>query len=100
MPATSSGGRSAGAGLRGVQVNPILVIVIALLVVGGLGYFFWLRPEQEYAKIKREWNSEESAAARAPENRKSDPAHERVLANLKRNERGGAEGNDNSSRTR
>ena len=75
--------------LRKTQINPVLMVVVALIIALGCGYFFWLRPEQELAKIKREWNSPEVAQARSPEGKAKDvtPEHEKLLEQLRNKER-------------
>ncbi len=85
MPGASPGGGTIEK-MRAVQVNPVVVIVVALVIVAGLGYFFWLRPEQEAARIKQEWSTPEAAKARSPEGRKSNPAHDAFLRSLREKE--------------
>lgn len=74
--------------MRETQVNPFLVIAVFLLIAGGLGYFFWLRPMMATNKIQREWSSPEQAALRAPGGRPEDPSHEALVAKLREKERG------------
>lgn len=98
MPAGTQKSQSSVEKMRGVQVNPILVIVVAILIVGGLGYWFWLRPEMEAAKTKANWSSPEAAAARSPEGRPKDTAHEQFLKDLRAKRGGGGTGQGSASR--
>jgi hypothetical protein len=72
--------------MRAVQINPVIIIVVALVIVAGLGYFVWLRPEQEANRIKQEWSTPEAAKARSPEGRKADPTHEALVESLRQKE--------------
>jgi len=62
------------------------VIVVGVLLLLGLGWFFWLRPQQEADKAAKEWTSPEAAAARSPENRPKNAAHEAIVEQLRQKE--------------
>ena len=81
MPSNGKGKQGANR-LSGIEINPIPVIVIAVLLAVGLGWFFWLKPQRDADKAAQEWTSPEAAAARAPENRPKDPAHDAVVQDL------------------
>lgn len=73
--------------LREIQINPVILMIVALLIAGGSVYVLWLRPVQEADRIKREWTNPEAAKARSPEGKPSNPEHERFIEGLRRKER-------------
>jgi hypothetical protein len=72
--------------LSQIQVNPVPVIVVAVLAAAGLGYFFFIRPGQVESKIKENWATQEAAALRGP-GRPVNASHEAFVAELRRKER-------------
>ncbi len=71
--------------LSQIQINPVPVIVVAVLAAAGLGYFFFIRPGQVESNIKQNWATPESAALRGP-GRPTNPTHEAFVAELRRKE--------------
>ena len=86
MANSSSGGRSLAERLREVEVNPIFPIIAAVVVVGIVVYFGWLRPKMADDKAVRDFNTPEAQARRDPDQRKADPAKEQELAALRAKE--------------
>jgi len=68
-----------------IQVNPVPVIVVAVLAVAGLGYFFFVRPGQVEDKIKQNWATPEAAAMRGP-GQPTNAKREALAAELRRKE--------------
>jgi hypothetical protein len=85
MP-TSSKSTTGPAKLSSIEINPVIVIVSAVLLVLGLGWFFWLRPQMATDKAARDWTTPEAAAARSPENRPKNATHEAAVQQLLQNE--------------
>ena len=46
------------------EINPIPVIIVAVLAVVAAGYFFFIRPAQVDASIQKQWVTAEAAEAR------------------------------------
>ncbi len=67
------------------EINPIPVIVVAVLAVIVAGYFFFIRPGQVNAKIEKEWTTDQAAAQRGP-GRPKDEAHEKLVEQLRAKE--------------
>lgn len=87
MPAKASAG-----GLKNTEINPAILVIVVLAIVVSAGYFLWLRPQQAADKAAKDWVTPEAAAARAPENRPKDPAHEALVQQLIQKERGSTNG--------
>jgi hypothetical protein len=71
--------------LRNTEISPVPVIIAAVALVLVLGYFFWLRPSMEQARIAREWNSPQAAAQRGP-GKPVNPAYRSAVQELLRKE--------------
>ena len=73
--------------MRGTQVNPLILVAVLAVAVLGAGYFFWLKPDQDAERAKRDWVSPEAQEARSPEGRKQlDPGYTKLLQDLKAKE--------------
>jgi hypothetical protein len=81
MPTTPKGAQRKN-GLSAVEINPIWAIVVAVILVAGLGWFFWMRPQAAADKAAREWTTPEAAAARSPENKPKNPAYDAKVQEL------------------
>lgn len=64
--------------LQNAPVNLVLVGVVALLIIGGVAYAFFIAPAMREADIKKNWNSAEAAAQRGP-NKQVSPAFEQAV---------------------
>ena len=82
-PASESGALDK---LRGTQVNPLVIGIVAAVIVAVLVYVFWIRPEMNAARIQREWTSPEAVKLRSPEGRPQNPAHEQLVNQLRSQE--------------
>lgn len=74
-----------------IQVNPIPVIVALVLVALGAGYFMFMKPAADEAKIAKEWNTPEQAALRGPGRPVSDDYKQKVQALLQKEGRRGSQ---------
>lgn len=82
----SSGDRPLVDKMRGTEINPIIPIVAAVIVIIIIGYFGWLRPKMAEDKILREFNSPEAQAKRDPDQRKVSPGLQAQIAEMRAKE--------------
>ncbi len=94
----SSGDRSLVDKMRGMEINPIIPIIAAVLVVIGIGYFGWLRPKMAEDKTLREFNSPEAQAKRDPDQKKVSPGLQAQIAEMRAKEQHLDTGNNRRQR--
>ena len=70
MANKSSGGESLADKMRGMEINPIVPIVAAVMIVLFIGYFGWLRPKMADDRAVRDFNTPEAQAKRDPDQKK------------------------------
>lgn len=73
------------ANLSQKEINPLPVIVIAVVLVAILGYVFWIRPMQMEKRAAAEWTSPEAQATRGP-NRQVTPDYAEAVRKLREKE--------------
>ena len=71
--------------MKNREINPIPLIVIAVVAVVALGYFFLIRPGQREAQVRAEWVTPEAAALRGP-GKPRDESHEQFVQKLREKE--------------
>ncbi len=71
------------------EINPIPVVVAAVVLAGALCWFLWLGPKLAADKAASNWATPEAAAARSPENKPKNAAHESLVQQLREKEGGG-----------
>jgi hypothetical protein len=94
MPAKTPG----RGGLGSKAINPVPVIVIALVILAALGYTMFIRPAQQAEAIAKNWATPEEAAKRSPEGRPKDQAYEDKVKELLAKEGHGARGGSRRER--
>ena len=67
------------------EINPIPVIVVAVLLAVVAGYFFFIRPGQVDSQTQKVWITEKAAFERH-DGRKVDQTHEQFLQQLRAKE--------------
>jgi hypothetical protein len=71
MAKSSSSKESLADRMRGVHIHPAVLVVIAVVLVVGIGYTTWLKPKMEADKALRDFNSPEAQAKRDPDQRQT-----------------------------
>lgn len=69
MAKPSSGSESLTDRMRGIQINPLVLVAIGVVLVIGLGYTMWLKPRMDADKALRDFNTPEAQAKRDPDQR-------------------------------
>jgi len=82
----ASGGNNFKNGLGAKQVNPAIAIVIAVVVVLIGIFVFVIKPGRDADQAQKNWTSPEAVAARSPEGKPKDAAHEALVQQLQAKE--------------
>ena len=84
--------------LKQKEAHPGFLIAFVILVILGMGYVFYLKPEMEAARAKKDWFTPEAIAKRNPDSRKNkDPGEQTIIDKIKADERAKLQAKQNGS---
>jgi uncharacterized protein HemX len=79
--------------MRGIEINPMVIVAVLVVIVLGIGYFAWLRPKMAEDQALRDFNTPEAQAKRDPDKRAFSADTQTLINQLKAKEQHSTTGN-------